>query len=107
MRRINVASALIYQITGVVLFFFLLMSCDLVGWSGMVGHAQAQGAASVGGCPLYPADNIWNAPVDNLPVHPHSADYISNIASSGRLRYDITIPITIVPVTGFWGGGGS
>ena len=30
-------------------------------------------------CPLFPVDNIWNARIDNLPVHPLSDDYIDAI----------------------------
>ncbi len=38
----------------------------------------------VGNCNVYPADHIWNTPVDNLPVHPRSADYVNTIgAGSG------------------------
>jgi len=54
-------------------------------------------APSINGCPSFPANNIWNAPVDTLPVAAHSADYIGSISSTGGLRYDITIPINIVP----------
>lgn len=107
MRRINVASALFYQVTGAVLFCFLLLTCALIGWSGMAVHVQAQGAASVGGCPLYPADNIWNRDISTLPVHPNSANFISSIGLTGHVHPDfgsglfngepIGIPFVVVP----------
>ena len=28
---------------------------------------------TIGGCPVFPANNYWNTPVDTLPVHPSSA----------------------------------
>jgi hypothetical protein len=56
-------------------------------------------APTVSGCPAFPANNVWNARVDGLPVDAHSADYINNISATGGLRYDITIPINIVPGT--------
>src|ERR1700681_868301 len=65
----------------------------------LVSSAFAQTPPTIAGCWSFPADNIWNAPEDNLPVHPRSADYINSISSSGRLRYDISIPINIVPGT--------
>src|SRR5689334_1095685 len=34
---------------------------------------------TIAGCPLFPANNIWNAKVDWLPVHPKSNAYISSI----------------------------
>ncbi len=30
-------------------------------------------------CSVFPADNIWNTPVDTLPVHSHSVDFIDTI----------------------------
>jgi hypothetical protein len=41
----------------------------------------AQGAASphLAGCPVFPATNVWNLPVDGLPVESDSAALISSI----------------------------
>ena len=33
----------------------------------------------VAGCEVFPWDSIWNTPVDSLPVHPDSDDYIQII----------------------------
>lgn len=60
----------------------------------------------VGGCPLFPANNIWNARVDRLPLDPHSADYINSIGATRGLHPDFGanwnggpfgIPYTTVP----------
>jgi hypothetical protein len=56
-------------------------------------------APSLGGCPVFPADNIWNTSVETLPVDSHSAAYLNHISTTGTLRYDITIPINLVPGT--------
>jgi len=42
----------------------------------------------LGGCPMFPADNIWNVPVDTLPVDPSSAAYVSTIGAAARLHAD-------------------
>jgi hypothetical protein len=42
----------------------------------------------IAGCPTLPADNIWNARVDQLPVHPLSASYLSSIGPSVGLHPD-------------------
>src|SRR5262249_2556767 len=42
----------------------------------------------VGGCPVFPSDNVWNAPVDRLPLHPHSSRYIRNIGPDKPLHPD-------------------
>jgi hypothetical protein len=64
---------------------------------------------TIAGCPLQPADNIWNVPVDNLPVDVNSAAYVTTIGSSAHVHADfgsgtwlgfpIGIPYTTVPGT--------
>ena len=59
------------------------------------------------GCLVFPADNYWNAPVDDLPVHPRSDQWLRNMSPSSRLHPDFGpsfgeapvpygIPITVV-----------
>ncbi len=61
----------------------------------------------IGGCRMFPTDNMWNTPVDNLEVHPLSDTYIESIGGSASLHadfgtvwdgYNIGIPYTTVPV---------
>ncbi len=69
--------------------------------------AAAGGPPTVSGCPTLPADNIWNTRVDQLPVHPSSAAYLSTIGLNTSLRTDfgsgtfdggpIGIPYVVVP----------
>lgn len=69
--------------------------------------AAATGLADVGGCPLFPADNVWNAPVDTLPVHRDSATFINTIGAGLKVHVDfgsglwqggpIGIPFVVVP----------
>jgi hypothetical protein len=49
------------------------------------------------GCPLLPADNVWNARIDSLPVHPRSAEYIATIGPDVGLHPDFG--------SGTWDGG--
>lgn len=39
-------------------------------------------------CPLFPASNPWNRPVDTLPVAPNSAELIRSIGLDGHLHAD-------------------
>ncbi len=61
-------------------------------------------------CPLFPADNIWNTPIDHLPVHPLSDAYIDTIGRDEGFHPDfgsgiwppdnggpIGIPYVVVP----------
>ncbi|MCP4429128.1 MAG: hypothetical protein GY803_31975, partial [Chloroflexi bacterium] len=42
-----------------------------------VVHKPGAPPPQIAGCDIFPADNIWNTPVDTLPVHPNSANYIA------------------------------
>ena len=69
----------------------------------------AEAAAELAGCPLFPEDNVWNTPVDTLPVDARSSAYINTIGASKSLHPDfgsgtwnggpIGIPYTLVPGT--------
>jgi hypothetical protein len=52
---------------------------------------------SLAGCPLFPADNIWNARVDNLPVALQSDAWINSIGRSTGFHMDFG--------SGTWDGG--
>jgi hypothetical protein len=61
---------------------------------------------TVGGCPVFPADNAWNQDVSKLPVRANSANYIASInASRTTLHPDFGgggaygIPFMVVPST--------
>ena len=52
-------------------------------------NVLAQSSPQLAGCPVLPADDIWNSPVDTLPVDPSSDAYIASIGADGaftRLR---------------------
>jgi hypothetical protein len=84
--------------------------------------AKPGASPQIAGCDVFPADNIWNTAVDDLPIHPNSANYINAIGAERHLHPDFgsgvwppgsTSPIGIpfvavsgsqpyVPVTFFW-----
>ena len=59
----------------------------VVAWAGLAGLAVAQGPVE-GNCPVFPADNIWNARVDQLPVSSSSSAWVSTIGGSSPLHPD-------------------
>jgi len=69
--------------------------------------ASAPLRSSLGGCTLFPKNNIWNTPVTKLPVHKNSSAYISSIGATRGLHADfgaglydgqpIGIPFVVVP----------
>jgi hypothetical protein len=73
------------------------------------GPEQAAAPPSIAGCQMFPADNIWNMPVDTLPVDANSAAYVSTIGADRHVHPDfgagewnggpIGIPYMVVPGT--------
>jgi len=71
------------------------------------GSRPTAASGSVSGCQLLPSDNVWNARIDGLPVHPRSADWVRTIGAGTGLHPDfgsglyagapIGIPYTTVP----------
>ena len=80
-----------------------VLMLTLTAATGMASAA----APVIGGCPIFPANSIWNVPVDTLPVHANSANFVSSIGSNTGLHMDfgsglylgrpIGIPFTTVP----------
>ncbi len=72
----------------------------------LTGAAPAQ-VNSIEGCEVFPADNVWNVPVDTLPVDHNSTAYVNTIGATepvhpdfGAGLYDggpIGIPFVVVP----------
>ena len=48
----------------------------------------AIGGSTLAGCPVFPFDNIWSAPVDTRPVHASSETWIQTIGSSTGMHPD-------------------
>ncbi len=93
-----------------------LIIISLVNTLFMANLAQRQSAAraatiyntaAVGGCPLFPANNVWNYDISRLPVHPNSANFVAAIGLSSHLHPDfgaglynggpIGFPYVVVP----------
>lgn len=54
------------------------------GASGQGGSSATGGAgspAAIAGCQMFPANHIFNTPIDGLPVDPNSAAYLTTIGS--------------------------
>jgi len=60
-------------------------------------------APHIGNCPVFPADNVWNTPIDKLPKDPHAGAYVDGIGPLHKIHPDFGsnlntgIPFTDVP----------
>src|SRR6478672_9514168 len=64
---------------------------------GLFAPAAADAQQIVGGCTVLPANNIWNTPVDTLPVLSNSASMVTTIGAGTGLHADFG--------AGIWDGG--
>lgn len=57
----------------------------------------------IGTCQVFPADNVWNTPIDKLPKDKHAQDYIDSIGPLHPVHTDFGsslatgIPYTLIP----------
>ncbi|MCP4205349.1 MAG: hypothetical protein GY769_25845 [bacterium] len=87
----------------------LALAANLISFAhgGAVAFAQ-----QIAGCSLFPADSIWNARVDSLPLDPASATYVNTIGADTGVHADfgsgewppgsgapIGIPFVVVPAS--------
>jgi hypothetical protein len=54
--------------------------------TAMVPHGW--GSPTLIGCPLFPADNVWNTAIDTLPVDPNSSAYVATIGATKPVHPD-------------------
>src|SRR6201988_4586341 len=54
-------------------------------------------SAAIDGCSIFPENNIWNTPIDNLPVHTRSSQWINTIGRYTGFHMDFG--------SGTWDGG--
>jgi hypothetical protein len=75
-----------------------------VSWIVLVASSAAPPV--IDGCELFPSDSIWNTPIDGLPVHEMSDEWVESIGLSTNLHPDfgtfwkgqpIGIPFVVVP----------
>jgi hypothetical protein len=52
------------------------------------GGAVVVAGPVIGGCPVFPANNVWNTPIAGLPVDLRSNDYIATIGTDETLHPD-------------------
>lgn len=97
-----------YRITIFTLTLALIsISLFIAGSLQKQNVVKAHTNATIGGCPLFPADNIWNRDISALPVHRNSANYIASIGPTNHVHADfgaglygggpIGIPYIVVP----------
>src|SRR5438034_2731449 len=75
----------------------------------LIALVPAKAQPRIAGCAVFPADNVWNTPIDKLPVDVNSDRYVATIGASKSAHSDfgsglwegapIGIPFIDVPGT--------
>lgn len=88
----------IYVAVAACMFSLALVHAASAGQSSAGSPAGSSATPpTLGGCNVFPADNIWNTPVDNMPLDPHSTQYIAALGPATGLHPDFG--------AGEWEGG--
>ncbi len=72
----------------VVILVSALSACATVAQPPTAGSPTMVENGSLGGCPVFPADNAWNTDVSSLPVAAGSDAYVASIGLTGHLHAD-------------------
>ena len=72
-------------------------SISLLFVAGLITAGTAQAQQTIGSCSVLPANNIWNTPVDTLPVLANSATMVNTIGANTGFHADFG--------AGMWDGG--
>ena len=68
-----------------------------------VVEAAAGASPHIERCPVFPADNVWNTPIDKLPKDVRSDAYIASIGPQSKMHPDFSanlaygVPFTDMP----------
>ncbi len=70
-------------------------------WVGLAVGGASAGTPVPGApnCPMFPADNVWNTPIVNLPVNSQSAEWLSSMGASTTNIHMVFGPTYGMPYT--------
>jgi hypothetical protein len=74
------------------------LTCLFIFVSLLLSVTYAQNPSSLESCPVFPADNIWNTPIDTLPVDTNSDLYIDTIGRDTAIHPDFGSEWEGVPI---------
>src|SRR5579884_279150 len=86
--------------TKTLLSFAALVLLSLVA----AAQTTAPAPPKVSGCQVFPSSNVWNTPIDTLPVHSSSAQWVASIGATKGMHADFDavgdgIPYLVVSAT--------
>ena len=79
----------------------ILAACAVAAGTSAAAGGRSPTVPGARACPIFPATNVWNKPVDHLPVAANSDALISSIGADETVHPDFSylgygIPYTVV-----------
>ena len=108
MQPQSTPASVAFRLAGLTLGLVMIVNVIIPGLPGQQpSRAETNSALTIGGCPLFPPNNIWNYDISKLPVHVNSARFIKSIGLQSQVHADfgaglyngapIGIPYIVVP----------
>src|SRR6266480_5683929 len=86
MKIRSVQRLLVFRAVTIVCLLTIVAGGMIIGiFVRRVSRAQLNTTPAIAGCSVFPADNIWNRDISNLPVLPNSSNFIASIGATGSL----------------------
>ncbi len=95
--RLTISSPRAYIRSGTGEIRIRLGSSNATGNAKLDYEAVLVSSTDIAGCAIYPSNNVWNMPVNSLPVHARSSAWINSIGASTGFHMDFG--------SGTWDGG--
>ena len=84
MQNARGAHVALSLLKGLFVSLFLIIQ----GSPTLATNASPINPPTLAGCQVFPADNIWNVPINSLPVDPNSDAYVNTIGASETVHAD-------------------
>jgi hypothetical protein len=92
-------------VRGVIVAALVLVAGIACGGPAPAAQSPTAQSPVLEGCPVFPIDNVWNVPVDTLPVDARSSAYVASIGADDDFHPDFGsdptygIPYVVVPAS--------
>ena len=93
----RIKSGTVSLLVGAYLFLQAVVPAPVQAEQSGSQNSDAAFSAMIGGCTVFPSNNIWNTPIDNLPVHARSDQWVNTIGRATGFHMDFG--------SGTWDGG--
>src|ERR1051326_7466158 len=89
-----------YVLTGIILIFSFSLANSILRQNTARAESSFN-ANTIGGCTMFPSNNVWNYDISRLPVSANTASYVAAIGLTSHLHPDFGAGLYNGGPTGF------